>query len=290
MEQSFEYYNYIHDDSDGESTIEYDEGDIDDNGHLDTKWIATCEEQLLLDEYDLFLKSDIVRVSFQFVYLNRENSGVESVVRMNESYILQTANQITQNELLRIIHKFQNKGNKKYYNFKSLLLYDFQMPETNENDDVKWLSEYLYSSSASSASSATTHQLQQRAPYIIHHLIGTYLLYDTLMSDNTGPLLHAYYLLEASNIMIYVSYHLHKEYRAYKTVISFAEFIQLLWYSYYRVYRFSSLVYNDQPRFFEFSRTSQCFIVILYTMGVVWTCKLVKRNIGNLSIFYSNNM
>lgn len=146
------------------------------------------------------------------------------------------------------------------------------------------------SSSASSASSATTHQLQQRAPYIIHHLIGTYLLYDTLMSDNTGPLLHAYYLLEASNIMIYVSYHLHKEYRAYKTVISFAEFIQLLWYSYYRVYRFSSLVYNDQPRFFEFSRTSQCFIVILYTMGVVWTCKLVKRNIGNLSIFYSNNM
>jgi hypothetical protein len=137
------------------------------------------------------------------------------------------------------------------------------------------------SSSASSASSATTHQLQQRAPYIIHHLIGTYLLYDTLMSDNTGPLLHAYYLLEASNIMIYVSYHLHKEYRAYKTVISFAEFIQLLWYSYYRVYRFSSLVYNDQPRFFEFSRTSQCFIVILYTMGVVWTCKLVKRNIAN---------
>ena len=146
------------------------------------------------------------------------------------------------------------------------------------------------SSASSSASSATTHQLQQRAPYIIHHLIGTYLLYDTLMSDNTGPLLHAYYLLEASNIMIYVSYHLHKEYRAYKTVISFAEFIQLLWYSYYRVYMFSSFLYHNQPRFFEFSRFSQCFIIILYTMGVVWTCKLVKRNIGNLSIFYSNNM
>lgn len=143
---------------------------------------------------------------------------------------------------------------------------------------------------SSSASSATTHQLQQRAPYIIHHLIGTYLLYDTLVSDNTGPLLHAYYLLEASNIMIYVSYHLHKEYRAYKTVILFAEFIQLLWYSYYRVYMFSSFLYHNQPRFFEFSRMSQCFIIILYTMGVVWTCKLVKRNIGNLSIFYSNNI
>jgi len=147
------------------------------------------------------------------------------------------------------------------------------------------------SSSASSASSsATTHQLQQRAPYIIHHLIGTYLLYDTLISDNTGPLLHAYYLLEVSNIMIYVSYHLHKEYHTYKTVISFAEFIQLLWYSYYRVYLFSNFLYHNQPRLFEFSRMSQCFIVILYTIGIMWTCKLVKRNIGNLSIFYSNNM
>ncbi len=134
---------------------------------------------------------------------------------------------------------------------------------------------------SSSSSSATTHQLQQRAPYIIHHLIGTYLLYDTLMSDNTGPLLESYYFLEASNLMVYISYHLHKEYRAYNTVISFAEFVQLLWYSYYRVYRFSSLLYNDQPRFFEFSRISQCFIVILYTMGIVWSCKLVKRNIAN---------
>jgi hypothetical protein len=147
MAQSFEYYNYINDDSDGDSIIEYEEGDVDNDGYLDTKWISTCEEQLLLDEYNLFLKSDIVRVSFQFVYLNRDKSGVDSVVRMNESYILQTANQITQNEIFGIIHKFQYKGKKKYYNFKSLLLYDFQMPDNNEND-VKWLSEYLYSSSA----------------------------------------------------------------------------------------------------------------------------------------------
>lgn len=146
--------------------------------------------------------------------------------------------------------------------------------------DIFYIFQCIRASSAS-ASSATTQCVQQRAPYIVHHLIGLYLLYDTLTSDNTGPLLDAYYFLEASNLMIYLSYHLHKEYRAHKTLISYAEFIQLLWYSYYRVYMFSMLVYYNQPRFFEFSRTSQCCIVVIYLMGLVWTCKLVKRNIAN---------
>lgn len=132
------------------------------------------------------------------------------------------------------------------------------------------------------ASSATTQRcIQQRAPYIVHHLIGICLLYDTLTSNNTGPLLDAYYFLEASNLMIYLSYHLHKEYRDHTTAISIVEFIQLLWYSYYRIYLFSMLLYHNQPRFFEFSRTSQCMIVVIYLMGLVWTCKLAKRNIAN---------
>ena len=189
MAQSFEYYNYINDDSDGDSIIEYEEGDIDNDGHLDTKWISTCEEQLLLDEYNLFLKSDIVRVSFQFVYLNRDKSGVDSVVRMNESYILQTANQITQNELLSIIHKFQNKGKKKYYNFKSLLLYDFQMPENNENE-VKWLSEYLYSSSSAYESNE----------------YGRIIEYTNLLSFNTicfRPLITMFHDLIGFTVVLY---------------------------------------------------------------------------------------
>lgn len=137
------------------------------------------------------------------------------------------------------------------------------------------------SASASASASLTAHHFQQRAPYIVHHLIGIYLLYDTLTSDNTGPILESYYVLEASNVMLYLSYHLHKEYRAHKTLISFAEFIQLLWYSYYRIYMFSMLLYHNQPRFIEFSRMSQCMIVVIYLMGVTWTCKLVKRNIAN---------
>lgn len=137
-----EYNNFILDDSDGDSSIGWDDGD---GGYLDTQWITEYENQILLSEYASFLKTDIIRVSFQFIYLHRDKKCIEVVVPMTESYQLQRVNQISQNELLRIIHKYQNywmKTNKKYYNFHSLLLYDFQMPE-NDDNDIRWVSEYL---------------------------------------------------------------------------------------------------------------------------------------------------
>ena len=138
-----DYHQFILDDSDGS-----DSGD----GGLDTEWITEFETRLVLDEYESFLKSDIRRVSFQFIYLDREKKCVDCVLHMSGGYMLHKANQISQSEILRVIHTYQNhwmKQNKKYYNFQSLLLYDFQMPE-NDDNDVRWVSEYLSSSSSSS--------------------------------------------------------------------------------------------------------------------------------------------
>jgi hypothetical protein len=165
-----EYYKFILDDSDGDSSISggdgggdgHDGGDGGDghdggdgggggdggDGCLDTRWITEYENQFLLSDYDSFLKKDILRVSFQFIYLDRGKRSIEFVIPMTEPYHLQTTNQITQNELLRIIHIYQNirmKDNKKYYNFHSLLLYDFKMPENGDNDN-RWVSDYLSSS------------------------------------------------------------------------------------------------------------------------------------------------
>jgi len=140
-----EYNNFILDDSDGDSSIGWEDDGGGGDGYLDTRWITEYENQILLSEYASFLKTDIIRVSFQFIYLDREKKCIELVVPMTESYQLQHVNQISQNELLRIIHKYQNyrmKTNKKYYNFHSLLLYDFQMPENYDND-IRWVSEYL---------------------------------------------------------------------------------------------------------------------------------------------------
>jgi hypothetical protein len=155
---SADYYNYILDDSDGDSDFDRDfdsdfDGDLDGDhvrahgGILDTKWIAELEEELLLSEYDKFLKKEIDCVSFQFVYLDRDKKTVQyklPVLRPYE-YMLKQSNQITQSELLHIIHRYQFvKNKKKYYNFQSLLLYDFRMPESNNsNNDIRWLSEYV---------------------------------------------------------------------------------------------------------------------------------------------------
>ena len=140
-----DYHQFILDDSDGS-----DSGDGGDGGDgcLDTEWITEFETRLVLDEYESFLKSDIRRVSFQFIYLDREKKCVDCVLHMSGGYMLHKANQISQSEILRVIHTYQNhwmKQNKKYYNFQSLLLYDFQMPE-NDDNDVRWVSEYLSSS------------------------------------------------------------------------------------------------------------------------------------------------
>jgi len=144
-----DYYNFILDDSDGDSTIGMEEDDEEMdwglNGNLDTRWITEYENQILMSDYERFIKTDIIRVSFQFIYLDRAKKSIDFIVPMSEPYLLQHPNQISQNELFRIIHKYQNyrmKENKKYYNFHSLLLYDFQMPE-NDDNDIRWVSEYL---------------------------------------------------------------------------------------------------------------------------------------------------
>ena len=88
----------------------------------------------------LFLKKDITRVSFEFFYLDRCKKYVEHIVPM--TYTLRGINQITQDEIFSIVQSHQ-KLNKKYYNFQSLLLYNFQFQENNNKDIVRSVSEYL---------------------------------------------------------------------------------------------------------------------------------------------------
>ena len=135
------YYNLIIDDDDS------DGGDGGDGGGLDTQWITAYENDILLSEYQLFLKSDITRVSFQFIYLDRDKKCVVCVIPMAEPYQLQRVNQISQSEIFKIIQRNQtpavtNGGKKKYYNFHSLLLYNFQLDDDNV---VRSVAEYISS-------------------------------------------------------------------------------------------------------------------------------------------------
>jgi hypothetical protein len=144
------YYNLIVDDDDGDGDSDGGDGGDGGDGSLDTQWITAYENNILFNEYELFLKSDITRVSFRFMYLDRNKKCVEFVVptAAAESYTLQRVNQITQSELFQIIHRRQNvttATKKKYYNFHSLLLYEFQLEEDNNDNVVRSVAQYISS-------------------------------------------------------------------------------------------------------------------------------------------------
>jgi len=110
---------------------------------LDTQWITDLENELMVKEYEMVLPTDILRVSFRFVYLASDKKTIEFTASYEPSYILRRPNEISQSELFELIHRFQKKGN--YYNFLSLLLYDVRLPDRRNgcSNDAQWLSSYL---------------------------------------------------------------------------------------------------------------------------------------------------
>jgi len=127
-------------------------------------------------------------------------------------------------------------------------------------------------------------EFKRRYPFIIHHIFGIYLLKHSLTNESKEHLLHGYNILETSNIMLYVSYHLHKEYKNYFHLNIISEFFQLLWYSYFRIIKFSLYVYSNKTYLFHFTLSTQLLIFAIYCMGIIWSYKLVKKNIKNFNI------
>jgi len=129
-------------------------------------------------------------------------------------------------------------------------------------------------------------EFKRRFPFIIHHFIAIYLLnLNALqMRESKHDLLHGYNILETSNIMLYVSYHLHKKYENYLHLNIISEFFQLLWYSYFRIIVFSSYIYTNKTFFFHYHLVTQFIVIILHCMGIVWSYKLVKKNIKNFNV------
>ena len=129
-------------------------------------------------------------------------------------------------------------------------------------------------------------EFNRRYPFIIHHFIGLYLL-NACISD-TGEskfhLLYGYNILETSNVMLYISYHLHKEYANYFHLNIISEIFQLIWYSYYRVVKLLIFTCKYKSYFFELRYPTQFVIIVLYFMGIIWSYKLVKKNIKNFKV------
>lgn len=136
------------DDDDDDQDRESGESECDDDNDecfLDTSWIQTYENEILFDEYNDFIITDIISVPFTILYIDKTN---EIIDHKKFIYKLNVPNQILQEEILHILQKYQTRitynHNKKkkviYYNFCSLLQYSFHI-----NDDMKSVAAYLHS-------------------------------------------------------------------------------------------------------------------------------------------------
>lgn len=129
----------------------------------------------------------------------------------------------------------------------------------------------------------------RHVPYLIHHSLaffGLILAKDLQLQNYT---LTYYYLLEYSNFMIYISYHINKKYPEYKNLLLVSQCFQYVWYSYFRIGRF--LIYTTQISEIILDQHISILLVLLllFSMGLIWSYNLFLKCFRELSITRKND-
>lgn len=126
----------------------------------------------------------------------------------------------------------------------------------------------------------THDSIRRNASYILHHTIAIYLLNLTFIAPiHAESILKGYSILESSNIMLYVSYHVQKEWPHRKSWIQVSEFIQLLWYTYYRIFKMTGFLYQIREELRAAGGGVIAMVAALHLMGAMWSYKLMIKNV-----------
>jgi len=126
--------------------------------------------------------------------------------------------------------------------------------------------------------------IRRNASYILHHAIAIYLLNLTFIEpSHAESILKGYSILESSNIMMYVSYHVQKECPQQRALIMSSEFIQLLWYMHHRIFKFTWFLYQIREELCAAGGVVCAIIAVLHAMGALWSCKLIMKNAQHFS-------
>jgi hypothetical protein len=126
--------------------------------------------------------------------------------------------------------------------------------------------------------------LNAQGPYVIHHIIALYGLYLSSKNISAEFILMIYYILENSNFMLYIAYHVNKINNYSTNFVKLIELIQYIWYSYFRVIYFSRYIIKNREEIYSHGMIISYFLLgVLYTMGIFWSYKLFQKNMRNIS-------
>lgn len=121
--------------------------------------------------------------------------------------------------------------------------------------------------------------IRRNASYLLHHGITIYLLHLTFVDPSCAEsMMKGYAILESSNIMLYVSYHVQKEWPGRTAWIRASEFVQMLVYVYFRMFRLSAFMYDIREELRAAGIITCATLAALYMMGAKWSHRLVMKN------------
>ena len=132
--------------------------------------------------------------------------------------------------------------------------------------------------------------IYSQGPFIVHHIIAIYGLYLSSLNISSNFLLMTYYILENSNFMLYISYHVNKTCNKFPNLVRSVEFLQYLWYSYFRVVYFTIYLVNRRQELYSHNNIMYYLLLTaLYFMGLFWSYKLFIKNVKNISLLILEN-
>jgi len=127
--------------------------------------------------------------------------------------------------------------------------------------------------------------LNSQGPFVVHHIIAIYGLYLSSIDMSSNFIITMFYILENSNFMLYVAYHVNKSYTKFPYCVYTIEFIQYVWYTYFRIVYFSSYLLSSLDEIYLHNTIiSYILLAALYCMGVFWSYKLFIKNVKNISL------
>lgn len=112
--------------------------------------------------------------------------------------------------------------------------------------------------------------------YIYHHFVCVYMLSTFNNGIDVHLISKILYIGEMSNFFNYIVYYMIKLNYS-KNNIKIMKTFQLLWFSYYRVYYFTSILITDFTKFND--RLLVWFMISIYIMGLLWGWGQVKSYI-----------
>ena len=114
-------------------------------------------------------------------------------------------------------------------------------------------------------------------PFIYHHIVCFYMLYKLKHNEETELITNVFFIGELSNLFNYIVYHMIQT-KQPKHIITKMKILQLLWFSYFRVFYMSRMLYNH---FSNIKDNILAFnLVSVYMMGLLWGFKQLKSIIA----------